>query len=212
MYQKLFLTFFLILFLTDCAKENEISTKPPDETQSYIIYEEGLDAMNKGEYFFAAQKFSEAENINSFTPTSTNTAGTLRLQDGTKIIGAIQAKENILVWTDNALYTVRNVGQPFVFGVEQVGTNCGLVGKNAAVEVDGIAYWMSSKGFLYYDGTVKTLPCAVEDEVFDNFDTTKGQQVAAGLNSLFTEIITVLTYINLKGRPYCNENGSVSKK
>ena len=134
-------------------------------------------------------RFSEAENINSFTPTSTNTAGTLRLQDGTKIIGAIQAKENILVWTDNALYTVRNVGQPFVFGVEQVGTNCGLVGKNAAVEVDGIAYWMSSKGFLYYDGTVKTLPCAVEDEVFDNFDTTKGQQVAAGLNSLFTEII-----------------------
>ena len=134
-------------------------------------------------------RFSEAENINSFTPTSTNTAGTLRLQDGTKIIGAIQAKENILVWTDNALYTVRNVGQPFVFGVEQVGTNCGLVGKNAAVEVDGVAYWMSSKGFLYYDGTVKTLPCAVEDEVFDNFDTTKGQQVAAGLNSLFTEII-----------------------
>jgi|TARA_R100000988_G_scaffold65058_1_gene32990 hypothetical protein len=133
-------------------------------------------------------RFSEAENINSFTPTSTNTAGTLRLQDGTKIVGAIQAKENILVWTDNALYTVRNVGQPFVFGVEQVGTNCGLVGKNAAVEVDGIAYWMSSKGFLYYDGTVKTLPCAVEDEVFDNFDTTKGQQVAAGLNSLFTEI------------------------
>ena len=63
MYQKLFLTFFLILFLTDCAKENEISTKPPDETQSYIIYEEGLDAMNKGEYFFAAQKFSEAEKI-----------------------------------------------------------------------------------------------------------------------------------------------------
>ncbi len=63
MYQKIFLIFFLILFLTDCSKKKEISTKPPDEEQSYKIYEEGLDAMNKGEYFFAAQKFSEAEKI-----------------------------------------------------------------------------------------------------------------------------------------------------
>ena len=133
-------------------------------------------------------RFSASEDINTYIPTSTNTAGTLRLQDGTKIVGALQRKEDILVWTDNALYTIRNVGQPFVFGVEQVGTNCGLIGKNAAVVVDGIAYWMTSKGFLAYDGTVKTLPCAVEDEVFDNLDATKGQQVAAGLNSLFTEI------------------------
>ena len=134
-------------------------------------------------------RFSAQEDINTYTPTSTNTAGTLRLQDGTRIVGALQRKEDILVWTDNALYTVRNVGQPFVFGVEQVGTNCGLIGKNAAVVVDGIAYWMTAKGFLAYDGTVKTLPCAVEDEVFYNFYTTKGQQVSVGLNSLFTEII-----------------------
>ena len=133
-------------------------------------------------------RFSASEDINTKVATATKTAGTLRLQDGTKIVGALQRKEDILVWTDNALYTVRNVGQPFVFGVEQVGTNCGLIGKNAAVVVDGVAYWMTAKGFLYYDGTVKTLPCAVEDEVFDNLDTTKGQQVAAGLNSLFTEI------------------------
>jgi len=80
------------------------------------------------------------------------------------------------------------IGAPFIFGIEQVGTNCGLIGKNAAVEVDGVAYWMSSKGFLMYDGTVKTLPCSVEDEVFDNIDTTKGQQMNAGLNNLFSEI------------------------
>jgi len=134
-------------------------------------------------------RFSVQEDINSFTPTSTNTAGTLRLQDGTKIVGALKAKESILVFTDNALYTMKYIGSPFYFGVEQVGTNCGLIGKNAAVEVDGVAYWMSSKGFLYYDGTVKTLPCAVEDEVFDNLDSTKGQQVAAGLNNLFSEIV-----------------------
>ena len=134
-------------------------------------------------------RFSVQEDINTFTPTSTNTAGTLRLQDGTKIVGALKAKENILIFTDNALYTMKYISSPFFFGIEQVGTNCGLIGKNAAVEVDGVAYWMSSKGFLLYDGTVKTLPCAVEDEVFDNIDSTKGQQVAAGLNNLFSEIV-----------------------
>jgi len=134
-------------------------------------------------------RFSVQEDINTYTPTSTNTAGTLRLQDGTKIVGALKAKESILVFTDNALYTMKYIGSPFYFNLEQVGTNCGLIGRNAAVEVDGVAYWMSSKGFLLYDGTVKTLACAVEDEVFDNLDTTKGQQIAAGLNNLFSEII-----------------------
>tara|TARA_R110002012_G_scaffold204548_2_gene374278 strand:- start:2023 stop:4185 length:2163 start_codon:yes stop_codon:yes gene_type:complete len=133
-------------------------------------------------------RFSAQEDINTYVPTSTNTAGTLRIQDGTKIMGALKTKEAILIWTDNALYSMKFVGAPFIFGIEQVGTNCGLIGKNAAVEVDGVAYWMSSKGFLLYDGTVKTLPCSVEDEVFDNIDTTKGQQMTAGLNNLFSEI------------------------
>ena len=133
-------------------------------------------------------RFSAQEDINTYTPTSTNTAGTFRVQDGTKIMGALKAKENILIWTDNALYTMKHVGQPFVFGIEQVGTNCGLIGSTAAVEVDGIAYWMSTKGFFRYTGTVETLPCSVEDEVFDNMDKTKGQQVVAGLNNLFSEI------------------------
>ena len=133
-------------------------------------------------------RFSAQEDINTYVVKSTNTAGTLRIQDGTKIIGALKTKEAILIWTDNALYSMKFVGAPFIFGVEQVGTNCGLIGKNAAVEVDGVAYWMSSKGFLMYDGTVKTLPCSVEDEVFDNIDTTKGQQMTAGLNNLFSEI------------------------
>tara|TARA_E500000318_G_scaffold533_1_gene723 strand:+ start:562 stop:2748 length:2187 start_codon:yes stop_codon:yes gene_type:complete len=133
-------------------------------------------------------RFSGQEDINTFTPTSTNTAGTLRIQDGTKIMGALKTKEAILIWTDNALYSMKFVGAPFIFGIEQVGTNCGLVGSTAAIEVDGIAYWMSAKGFLLYDGTVKTLPCSVEDEVYDNIDTTKGQQITAGLNNLFSEI------------------------
>mgnify|MGYP004447422635 FL=1 len=133
-------------------------------------------------------RFSDQEDINTYTPSVTNAAGTQRLQDGSRIIGALKAKETILIWTDNALYTMKFVGAPFTFGFEQVGTNCGLIGKNAAVEVDGVAYWMSPNGFFLYDGTVKTLTCSVEDYVFDQLDITKGQQVNAGLNNLFGEV------------------------
>jgi len=133
-------------------------------------------------------RFSEQEDINDYTVTAINSAGTQRLQDGTKIIGSLKAKETILIWTDNALYTMKFIGAPFTFGFEQVGTNCGLIGKNAAVEIDGVAYWMSNNGFFAFDGTVKSLPCTVEDYVYDQADTTKGQQVYAGLNNQYTEI------------------------
>ena len=133
-------------------------------------------------------RFSNQEDINDYEISPINTAGDFRLQDGTKIIGAIKAKEVILIWTDNALYTMKFVGSPLVFGFEQVGTNCGLIGKNAVVEIDGAAFWLSNNGFFMFDGTVKSLPCTVEDFVFNNFNTTKGQQVAAGLNNLFTEV------------------------
>jgi len=133
-------------------------------------------------------RFSADESINEFTVQQTNTAGSQRLQDGTRIMGALVAKENILVWTDNALYTMKFVGAPFTFGFEQVGTNCGLIGQNAAIEIDGVAYWMSNNGFFAFDGTVNSLPCSVEDFVYDDIDTTKGQQIAAGINNLFTEV------------------------
>ena len=132
-------------------------------------------------------RFSDQEDLNVYAPTVTNAAGSQRLQDGTRIIGSIIAKENILVWTDNALYSMKFVGAPFTFGFEQVGTNCGLIGQNAAVEIDGVAYWVSSNGFFMFDGTVKTLTASVEDYVYNDFDTTKGQQVYAGINNLFTE-------------------------
>ncbi len=134
-------------------------------------------------------RFSDQEDINDYTPTAINSAGSQRLQDGTKIMGALKAKETILVWTDNALYTMKFIGAPFTFGFEQVGTNCGLIGKNAAIEIDGMAFWMSSNGFFMFDGTVKSMPCSVEDYVYDQADTTKGQQVYAGINNLFTEVV-----------------------
>ena len=134
-------------------------------------------------------RFSDQEDINDYVPTAINSAGSQRLQDGTKIIGSLKAKESILVWTDNALYTMKFIGSPFTFGFEQVGTNCGLIGKNAAIEIDGMAFWMSSNGFFMFDGTVKSMPCSVEDYVYDQADTTKGQQIYAGINNLFTEVV-----------------------
>ncbi|WP_341715259.1 hypothetical protein [Limnobacter sp.] len=138
-------------------------------------------------------RFSDQENINVYNPTAINSAGSQRLQDGTKIVGALKAKETILVWTDNALYTMKFIGAPFTFGFEQVGTNCGLIGKNAAVEIDGVAYWMSNNGFFLFDGTVKSMQCSIEDYVYDQIDTTKGQQIAAGIDNLHTEVVWYYT-------------------
>jgi hypothetical protein len=135
-------------------------------------------------------RFSDQEDINTYVPTATNTAGTQRLADGSRIIGAIRGRDAIYVWTDTSLFTQRFVGQPFTFAFAQVGTNCGLVGKNACVEVDGAAYWMSENGFFRYAGKLESLPCLVEDFVFDDINLESGNQmVSAGLNNLFGEVI-----------------------
>jgi hypothetical protein len=135
-------------------------------------------------------RFSDQEDINTYTPTATNTAGTQRLADGSQIMGAIRGRDSILVWTDTALFTQRFVGQPFTFAFAQVGTNCGLVGQNACVEVDGSAYWMSENGFFRYAGKLESLPCLVEDFVYNSINLESGNQmVSAGLNNLFGEVI-----------------------
>ena len=135
-------------------------------------------------------RFSDQEDINTYTPTATNTAGTQRLADGSQIRGAIRGRDAIYVWTDTALFTQRFVGQPFTFAFAQVGTNCGLVGQNACVEVDGSAYWMSENGFFRYAGKLESLPCLVEDHVYDNINLESGNQmVSAGLNNLFGEVM-----------------------
>ena len=133
-------------------------------------------------------RFSNQEDINTYTPTATNTAGTQRLADGSRIMGAVRGRDAIYVWTDTALFTQRFIGPPFTFGFAQVGTNCGLIGQNAAVEVDGAAYWFSENGFFRYAGALQSLPCLVEDFVFNDLNTTANQLINAGLNNLFGEI------------------------
>ena len=135
-------------------------------------------------------RFSDQEDINTYVPTATNTAGTQRLADGSQIMGAIRGRDAIYVWTDTALFTQRFVGQPFTFAFAQVGTNCGLAGQNACVEVDGAAYWMSENGFFRFAGRLESLPCLVEDFVYDSINLSSGNQmVSAGLNNLYGEVI-----------------------
>jgi hypothetical protein len=133
-------------------------------------------------------RFSNQEDINTYQPTAVNTAGTQRLADGSKIVGAVRGRDAIYVWTDSSLFTMRFIGQPFTFGFQQVGTNCGLIGQNAALEVDGAAYWMSENGFFKYSGSLQSMVCLVEDFVFDDLNTTANQLINVGLNNLFGEI------------------------
>jgi hypothetical protein len=140
-------------------------------------------------------RFSDQEDIEVYEPTSTNTAGTFRLDNGSRIVAAIKGKDYILVLTDEAAYTMQFVGPPFTFSIRQVGTNCGCIGLHAAVFVDGAVFWMGDSGnFFVFDGTVKTLPCTVDDFIFTtNGDSlglnfTNGEMVFAGHNSLFNEI------------------------
>ena len=136
-------------------------------------------------------RFSSQEDIDgtdAYTVRAENTAGTQRLADGSRIVGAIKGRDAIYVWTDTALFLMQFVGQPFTFSFQQVGTNCGLFGKNACREVDGAAYWMSENGFFTYDGQLRTMPCLVEDYVFDNINSTPRDLINSGLNNLFGEI------------------------
>jgi hypothetical protein len=133
-------------------------------------------------------RFSSQEDINTYTPTAENTAGTQRLADGSRIMGAELGRNAIYVWSDTALFTMRFVGQPFTFAFEQVGTNCGLIGMNAAVEVDGAAYWMSENGFFKFTGKLESMDCLVEDYVYNNLNTTSNQFIYCGINNLFGEI------------------------
>ena len=137
-------------------------------------------------------RFSDQENIDgtdAYTVTAENTAGTQRLAAGSKIMGAIRGRDAIYVWTDTALFLMTFVGAPFTFSFQQIGSNCGLIGKNACVEVDGTAFWMSENGFFRYDGQLESMDCLVEDFVYDNLNSTPRDLINVGLNNLFGEVI-----------------------
>ena len=140
-------------------------------------------------------RFSSQEDINTWNPTATNTAGTFTLDQGNEIVTAVQGKDYVLVLTDQAAYVLQFVGPPYTFSLRQVGSNCGCLGQHAAVFAQGAVFWMGfGGGFFMYDGTVKQLPSLVEDFVFTtqggglgiNYDAS--QITYAYHNTLYNEV------------------------
>jgi len=134
-------------------------------------------------------RWSSQETTNTWTPTATNTAGSFRLTDGNQINTAVRSRGAVMIWTDTALYQMQFIGAPLTFGFKQIGSNCGAVGINAAVDVSGTSFWMSDDSFFLYDGAVKKIPCTVQDHVFDDINPNAKQDVFCAANSDFNEVM-----------------------
>ena len=133
-------------------------------------------------------RFSDQENVSVFEETATNTAGGQKLTDGNFIVTAVRSRGQILIWTDTALHGMQYVGPPYTFGFQQLGANCGCIGPHAAIDVNGVAYWMADDAFWVFDGTAKKMPCTVQDYVFKDINLVQGFKVCAGLNTQFNEV------------------------
>jgi hypothetical protein len=133
-------------------------------------------------------RFSNQEDINTFTETATNTAGGQRLTDGSRIFTAVRSRGQILIFTDTSLHGMQYVGPPYTFGFQQLGANCGCIGPHAAADVNGLAFWMGTEAFYVFDGTVKKMPCTVQDFVFKDINLTQGTKTHVGVNSQFNEV------------------------
>jgi len=143
--------------------------------------------------------FSDQENAAQWEPLATNTAGSLRLSAGSSIVGALRSKQEILVWTDIALYSMSFIGQPFTFGLNLVNEGVGLISPNGMVNTPKGIFWMDKKGFYAYNGAVQEIPCTVQNYVFSDLNETQSYQAFSFVNKAFDEV----------GWFYCSGNSNV---
>ena len=134
-------------------------------------------------------RWSDQDDRTNWVPSLTTTSGEVVLTDGTKIIGGLRSRNAIHIWTDNAMWTMQYVGPPFTFRFTPAGTNCGMIAQHAAVDYNGISYWMGYDNFYKYDGQVRVLDCTVRRFIFDRLATKYKAKVYTGVNSEFKEII-----------------------
>ena len=134
-------------------------------------------------------RFSDQENAADWTPTATNTAGGVRINSGSQIIGAVQARQEILIWTDVSLHSMRFVGSPFIFEFTRLSSDISMISPNAAVNARGAVYFMDRGNFYVYNGAVQPLPCTVKDHVFSNLNQDQAFKVFAAENNDFNEVI-----------------------
>jgi hypothetical protein len=132
--------------------------------------------------------FSDQESVTNWEPTSTNTAGSLRLSSGSQIIGGLRSRQEILIWTDTSLYSMQFIGAPFTFGLNLVNENVGLISPNGMINAPDGVYWMARDGFYTYSGSVKRLVCSVLNYVLDDFNNTQSFKTLAFTNREFNEV------------------------
>jgi hypothetical protein len=138
-------------------------------------------------------RFSSQENPFDWTPTATNTAGDLRIGNGSEIVQAIETRREIIVLTDSSVHSMQFIGPPFTFGITQLSNQTSIAGINSAVAVGDAVFWMGKNRFYVYDGRVQPLPCTVRDYVFDNFDVQQEDKIFAGSNAAFGEVFWFYT-------------------
>ena len=134
-------------------------------------------------------RFSDQENATDWTPTAINTAGGIRINSGSEIIGAVQGRQEILVFTDVSLHSMRFVGAPFTFQIQTVSTDISMISPKAAVNARGSVYFMDKGGFYVYNGSVQPLPCSVKEFVFSNINLGQAFKVFAAENNAFSEVM-----------------------
>tara|TARA_R110000751_G_scaffold198925_1_gene303680 strand:- start:186 stop:2048 length:1863 start_codon:yes stop_codon:yes gene_type:complete len=132
--------------------------------------------------------FSDQESVTEWEPTSTNTAGSLRLSSGSQIVAGLRSRQETLIWTDTALYSMQFVGAPFTFGVNLINENVGLISPNGAINAPDSVYWMARDGFYTYNGSVQRLSCSVLNYVLDDFNSNQSFKVTAFTNREFNEV------------------------
>jgi hypothetical protein len=147
-------------------------------------------------------RWSDQEDPYTWTPQATNQAGSLQLSHGSRIVTAVQSRQEIVVFTDSSLYSLQYVGPPFVWTAQLIADNVSIVGPNAAVIASGAVYWMGVDKFYKYDGRVQTLNCDLRRYIFSDFNVLQAQQVYAGTNEGFNEIWWF----------YCSANSTVIDK
>ena len=177
-----------------------------DQDRHVIAF--GCDAINSSSS--AAQgngtqdplliRFSSQENAVDWYPTTSNTAGDLILGSGSEFVQAVETKREILVWTDTSLHSMRFIGPPFTFGLQQLASNITIMGPNAAVATEDVVYWMGIDNFYVYSGQTQQLECTVKDHVFADFNLSQTDKVYGGVNSEFSEVIWL----------YCSDTNSVA--
>jgi hypothetical protein len=158
-----------------------------DNDRHVIVF--GCDPVNNiGTQDPLLIRFSDQENITTWTPTATNTAGDLRIGSGTRIVCAVETRQQVLVFTDVSLHAMQYLGPPFTFGMSQLSENTTIMGPMVAKAVDDLVFWMGIEEFYVYTGQVQKLPCTVRSYVFDDFNLTQAEKVFASLNSSFSEV------------------------